>query len=205
MKNATQRTPQIRIAAFVIMLLCAIALGAQAPAKPAAQTPAAPAAQTPVAPAVPAPEWKKYGYAADGFSAWFPSEPEMQKRDVPTDAGSFELRSYVAQVAPVALFIGVCDYGAQVEGKDPDEMLQGAKDGALTNSKSHLVTEKKITLGTSHGVEFEAESDEAHFSARIYLVGSTLYQTLVVAPLGKPFPGTARFLDSFQLIARVSN
>jgi hypothetical protein len=29
-----------------------------------------------------------------------------------------------------------------------------------------------------------------------------LYQTMVVTPLGKPYPDTARFLDSFQLLGR---
>jgi hypothetical protein len=180
---------QIRRFSLVVALLAFTAtLGAQTTAKPSA----------------PATEWKTYSYQADGFSASYPSEPELQKRDIPTDAGSFELRSYIAQVAPVALFIGVCDYSTQAAGKDPDDMLQGAKNGALDKSKSHLVSEKKITLGIYHGVEFEAESDVAHFTARIYMVGTTLYQTLVVSPLGKPFDGTTRFLNSFQLIARVS-
>ena len=151
------------------------------------------------------PEWKSYSYAADGFSATFPSQPDVQKRDVPTEAGSFQLRSYIGQDGAVALFVGVCDYGAAAAGKDPDTLLQGAKNGALQNSKSHLLSEQKITLGVYHGVAFEAESDAAHFSARVYIVGTTLYQTLVVYPLGAPYAGTTRFLDSFQLIARTSN
>ncbi|MFI5098190.1 MAG: hypothetical protein ACHQT6_09490 [Candidatus Acidiferrales bacterium] len=150
-------------------------------------------------------EWNSYSNASDGFRASFPSAPEPQKRNVPTDAGTFELRSYVAQVAPYAFFIGVCDYGAQTNGSDPDTLLQGAKHGALTNSNSHLVSESKLTLGIYHGIQFEAESDTAHFSARIYMVGDTLYQTLVVSPVGKIHPDTARFLDSFQLIPRVRN
>jgi len=163
------------------------------------------AALTAQTPAAPTSEWKTYSYPSDGFSASYPSAPDLQKRNIPTDAGSFELRSYIGRVDPVALFIGVCDYGSQAAGKDPDTMLQGAKNGALQNSNSHLVSEKKITLGIYHGVEFEAESDAAHFSARIYMVGSTLYQTLVVAQLGKPYPDTARFLDSFQIIPRAAN
>jgi hypothetical protein len=149
-------------------------------------------------------QWKSYSYPADGFSATFPSEPELQKRAVPTEKGSFELRSYVTQVEPVALFVGVCDYGSAVAGRDPEDVLNGARDGALSNSKSHLLTQQKIAFGVYHGVQFEAESDTAHFSARIYLVGTTLYQTLVVYPLGKPYEGATRFLDSFQLIARVA-
>jgi len=151
------------------------------------------------------PEWKSYSYPADGFSASFPVQPELQKKDVPTDAGSFQLRSYIGVDGAVAMFIGVCDYGAQAAGKDPDTLLQGAKNGALQNSKSHLLSEQKITLGIYHGVQFDAESDAAHFSARVYMVGTTLYQTLVVYPLGTPYAGTTRFLDSFQLIARTRN
>ncbi|MGD0096727.1 MAG: hypothetical protein ABSB60_09540 [Terracidiphilus sp.] len=164
-------------------------------------------AQTPSTtgtPSTPAQEWKTYTYPEDGFSASYPSAPQFQKRDVPTEKGSFELRSFLTELEPVALFVGVCDYGSATAGRDPDDVLKGAEDGALKNSNSHLVSDKKITLGVYHGLTFEAESDTAHFSARIYFVGSTLYQSLVVYPIGKPYDSTARFLDSFQLIAKVA-
>jgi hypothetical protein len=172
-----------------------------------AEAQAAPAAppQAPTAAPAAAPDWKAYSYPSDGFIASFPSEPQLQKRDVSTAKGSFELRSYIAEIEPVAIFVGVCDYGAAAAGEAPDTMLQGAKDGALKNSSSHLTREKQITLGIYKGLEFEAESDSAHFYARIYVVGDTLYQTLVVYPIDKPYTDTVRFLDSFQLIARVRN
>jgi len=150
-------------------------------------------------------EWNSYSYPSEGFRASFPSEPEQQKRNISTEAGIFELRSYLVQVAPYALFIGVCDYAGKAAGSDPDTLLQGAKQGALTNSSSHLVRENKVTLGIYHGLDFESESDTAHYSARIYMVGDTLYQTLVVSPLGKNYADTVRFLDSFQLIPRARN
>jgi hypothetical protein len=146
--------------------------------------------------------WQSYSYASEGFSASYPAAPELQKQNVPTAAGSYELRSYIATSGSVALFVGICDYGSVVSGKDPNVLLQGAKNGALENSKSHLTREQKITVGIYPGIEFEAASDQAHFTARIYMVGSTLYQTLVVTPLNTPYAGTTRFLDSFQLIPR---
>lgn len=149
--------------------------------------------------------WKPYNYPADGFQASYPTPPSLQKKDVDTQAGQFELRSYVASVGDVALFIGVCDYGPKAANNDPDVLLQGAKNGALQNANAHIMREQKITFGSHHGLEFEAESDAAHFHARIYMVGSTLYQTLVVFPLGRPYEQTDKFLDSFQLIARTSN
>ena len=156
------------------------------------------------------PAWQTYSYPADGFNASFPSEPDLQKKSVPTEnVGTFELRSYIGTDGEVAMFVGVCDYGSQTAGKNPDDLLQGAKNGALQNSNSHLLSETKTTLGVYHGLTFEAESDQTQkerlFSARIYMVGSTLYQVLVVSPLGKPYADTTRFLDSFQLIPRVAH
>jgi len=200
MTHRMRRTIEYRLAACVAAACFAAVLGAQAPA---AQTPAAqaPAAQTPAAQA---PNWQTYTYSADGFSASFPSNPELQKKNIPTDAGTFELRSYIGEDGEVAVFVGVTDYGAQIQGKDPNTLLQGAKNGAMESASAHLLREKPITLGVYQGLEFEAESDAAHFYARIYLVGTSLYQTLVVSPLGTPYPDTVRFLDSFQLIARTA-
>jgi hypothetical protein len=163
-------------------------------------------AQAPPATAPSAPSWKTYSYSADGFSASFPFEPNPTKKNVSTERGLFELRSYIAEDASKALFVGVCDYGNATQGMDVDTILDGAKDGALKNSNSHLVgTLRKITLGTYPGLAFESESDQAHYSARIYLVGTTLYQVLVVASIQKPYADSQRFLDSFQLIARNKN
>ena len=70
-----------RMAVSLVALLFAAALSAQT-------TPAATA---------PTPDWKTYTYPADGFSASFAFEPGQQKKNVPTDAGTFELRAYIAQ------------------------------------------------------------------------------------------------------------
>jgi hypothetical protein len=148
-------------------------------------------------------EWKPYSYPMDGFRASFPSEPQLQKSNVPTAAGTFELRNYVVPTSSGTLFIGVCDYGGKVAGTDPDTVLQGSKEGALKNTNGHLLSENKVMLGIYHGLEFESENDTLHFSARLYMVGDTLYQVLVVSPLGSNNADTARFLDSFELIPRV--
>jgi hypothetical protein len=178
MTNGMRKLIQCRTAACVAMLYIATAVNAQST------------------------NWKSYSYPADGFQASFASMPEVSKKDVPTEKGSFELRTYVAQDASVTMSVGVCDYGSSTTGKDPGELLQGAKNGMLQNTNSHLISEKKIVLGKDPGVQFEAKSDSAHFTSRVYLVGSTLYQTLVAAPLDKPYLYSIQFLDTFQLIAR---
>jgi hypothetical protein len=181
MMNRMGKTLPRRVAALAAVLCFASILGAQAP------------------------EWKSYSYSSDGFSASYPSMPELSKRNVPTDKGSFELRAYLAQDGEAALFVGVCDYGSAIADRSSDMVLNGAQEGAIGNVNGHLISGKTIMLGTYPGREFEAENDTMHFSARIYLVGTTLYQTLIASPLGKPYAGTARFFNSFKLIARTSN
>jgi len=172
------------------------------PAKPA---PVLSEITPPAMPAAQAQEWKTYSYSSEGFSAAFPSQPTMQKQDVLIEKGSLEVRAYFATEGDAALLVEVCDYGSEVAGRNPDSVLDGAQNGSITNVKGHLIREKKITFGNYHGVEFETDNDTLHFITRIYLVGSTLYQTLTAAPLGKPYAESTNFMDSFQLIARTSN
>jgi hypothetical protein len=145
-------------------------------------------------------DWKTYTYAADGFSVSLPSDPKADKESVDTDGGPVELRSYLATDGDVALYVGLCDYGPKAAQANSDDVLQGAKKGALNNAKATLVSEKPITLGANHGLEFEATSSSGHISARIYMVGGILYQMIVVVPPNGSYANRTRFLDSFHLI-----
>lgn len=146
--------------------------------------------------------WQTYNYASDGFSISTPVAPTASKQSVPTVKGNFDLRAYLAEIGSTALYVGVCDYGSATNGRDPNSVLQGAKQGAVDNVKAHITSESNITLGIYPGVAFEAENDSLHFTARIYFVGSTLYQVLSASPLKEPYPGTLRFINSFQFIPR---
>jgi hypothetical protein len=149
----------------------------------------------------PAQDWQTFKYPASAFSAAFPAAPQEDTRQIETSAGSVELHTYTLEMDQVALFVGVCDYGSKAEGNNADAMLEGAKKGALENSKAQLTRESKISLGNNRGVEFESEGEGTHYIARIYLVGTIMYQTLVVYPSAGPYADATRFLDSFQLMA----
>jgi hypothetical protein len=147
----------------------------------------------------------RYEYPSDGFRASFPSKPELQKQNVPTDAGTFELRAYLGESDESAIYVGVCDYGAATNGRDAATVLEGAYKGAISNIHGHLVGDIRwITLQGNRGVAFEAENDTIHISARIYYVGTTLYQALAASPIKTPFAKTTEFLDSFELIKRTN-
>lgn len=175
--------------AFAFAILAAAALLAQT-ANPAV-TQTASAAQ-----------WQTYSYPAEGFKAGFPVQPGQEKKTIPTPSGNFEMRSYMALDGSAALIISICDYGSPAAGKDPGALLQGAKNGAIQNSQSHLVSERKLTLGAATGLEFQAENEAIHTTDRLFFVGTTLYQVQVSAPIAQPYAQAQRFLDGFQFIPR---
>ena len=146
--------------------------------------------------------WKLYDYSDEGFTASFPSLPDVQKKSVDAPGGPFELRTYSAGAGDSTLMVGICDYGPVISNKNSDEVLLGAKNSMLANSSSRLVNEKSIALDGNHGIEFDARSESTHFSVRLYLVETTLYQVLVASPTSKPFDQSRRFLDSFELVKR---
>lgn len=174
---------QLKLETVVALLIICCSLNAQVPAA--------------------APDWMTYSNPSDGFSVSFPAAPEVSNQHLSTESGALELHAYLVSVGTAALYVGVSDYGASAQGRDPETILAGAEKGAVDNIKAHTTAEHKIILGSYPGLEFEAENGTLHFDARLYLVGTTLYQMLVEAPVSDRFADTDRFLDSFQLISRV--
>jgi hypothetical protein len=145
--------------------------------------------------------WKTYQYPADGFSAAFPSTPKVSS----TQVGPLNLRTYVNVVSDTTVLFVTVSKGSIAAGRDLDEMLKGAENAVLQNTNSKLIRDTKTTLGVYHGLEFESEGEATHMFVRMYVVGNSLYQILVVYPPGSPYADTTRFLDSFTLIERVQN
>jgi hypothetical protein len=143
--------------------------------------------------------WTTHDYPADGFSIALPSDPQINLQKDP--ASNSQMRSYTIDLGQGALMIGVMRFGS-LPTKTPDAILQDAKNGALAQSKTHLVREKKITLGAAPGLDFEAESDTVHLRAQVFLVGNTAYQLVESYPIGKPFDHAPDFFDSFRLVSK---
>ena len=143
-----------------------------------------------------APNWQTYSYSTDGFSASYPSIPDLQKKEIPTDEGTFELRAYIGTDGEVAMFVGVCDYGAAVNGRDPQTVLNGSQQGAIDNVKAHLISgQQGLPWAPTPGLAVRG----GERSQRISPGGSTLWEARftrhwLLYPLGKPYADTARFL-----------
>ena len=141
-------------------------------------------------------EWKRYRYAADGFSAEFPAEPKAS----PNDDHSGTRYSTSMENDNFAYFVEKAALPANLN-KTPEQVFEGYANGAAGGTNSKIKSQKSISMGSHPGREFVLENDKVVMQFRLYLVGKNLYQVLVVASTSKASRAqTDRFLNSFDLI-----
>jgi hypothetical protein len=164
--------------------------------KPADTKPADP----PPPPALGA-DWKVHTSDAGGYSIKFPGAPTEQEQTQQTPIG------------PLTIHIAAYDGGDRAylvswqkqpptAPKDPKDVLEGQKEGMLSQFPGAKVTEQKdITLGTNPGrsMIIRMVTPDATQFTRVYVVGDHMYQIAMIGQ-GEGFPAEANvFLDSFAL------
>jgi len=145
-------------------------------------------------------ELKEFKSPAGGFKVLMPGNPKEQTQN--TAAGQFKM--YSVEERNGAYMAGFAD--TPIPPNEPEAKTQirldGARDGAVGNIKGTLVREAKIQLSGNPGREIEANlpQNKGIVRARFYIVGSRMYQIMVVGT--KSFAGSSdatKFLDSFAL------
>jgi hypothetical protein len=92
-----------------------------------------------------------------------------------------------------------------VSSSDVGNMLDGARDGAVSNVGGTLLSENQIRLqgypGRELWIEADVDGQEGLARARIFLVGRRMYQILVAGPKSQfPSQDAERCLNSFLLV-----
>lgn len=144
--------------------------------------------------------WTIHSFPADGFSISLPADPQIQT-EPGRPGSSIQLRLFIVDLGQDQLIVGAVQLTAAAASKDPESILQAAKNNGIAKSKTRLVSEKKITLNGEPGLEIEVENETDHTRSRLYVVGPVLYIVTASYPIGKPFDHSSEFLDSFRLIA----
>ena len=154
------------------------------------------------------PEPQEFINQEGNFSIMSPLTLEESSQTVDTAAGPIEIHFFMADDGNSAYMVGYSDYPAEiVELSDPNEMLDGAAQGATANINGTLVSQNNISLDGHPGRELvltaTLEDVDATAKARIYLVGNRLYQVLALGAEGDISPEDMdAFLQSFKLLEK---
>ena len=149
---------------------------------------------------------KEFTSKEGGFSVMTPVDFEEASQDVETAVGTIKVVMFGGQIGDAMFQIGYNDYpkGA-VTADNTAALLDGAVQGMVTNIGATLVSQKGVTLKGYPGKELVAtvkiDDMDAGLKARIFIVGSRLYQIIVVAVAGAVTPETVdAFLQSLKLL-----
>lgn len=111
----------------------------------------------------------------DGYS-----EPELQSSDVDSEIGDIKLHLYMSVNTEGVCLIGYSDINMEITDDLKSDMLEGAKEGAISNMGATLQSEEDISIDGHPGrsIRFTTESEGIPMRGRIdyYMVDNRLYQ-----------------------------
>jgi hypothetical protein len=137
------------------------------------------------------------------FKIAFPGTPALTSDNVPTAVGNIEMKSFTYEKSATEIYIiAYSDYPSDlVKQSDPETLLNGAKEGALTNQQATLESDEKITLDGNPGYFFTAVKDTYHMCYKIFLKENRLYMMLMLRDGASPSKEAIdAFIGSFELI-----
>lgn len=138
--------------------------------------------------------WQRVQPIAAGFSVMLPGTPEVSAQPINTQFGQATMHMYTFSTSSEGYMAGYAD---SLVPLDAQRALDGARNGALQNGR--LISESNISLNGAPGRFFVIERDGIQFTAKVYVVGKRLYQTLALQKGPGPLSATAQsFLDSFR-------
>jgi hypothetical protein len=207
------RTTLVTIVSLLMLaaLLAACGGGATEPAA----APAAPA--EPTAPPDPLDGWITFTAPDGSFTVRMPAEPEAQTETVPTEAGDIEMAMYLTEGDDRMVMLShngfppmIADVIASGDDATIQSLLDGGRDGAVSNVGGALQDEKQITVAGFPGREFSFTVDSGASPtgeaitgiARVILATDRLYQLISLTTADETDPALVQaFFESFQLAA----
>jgi hypothetical protein len=110
--------------------------------------------------------------------------PTKTSSNVPTDVGDVEINMFMYEKSVTeALMVAYSDYPSEMidESDGADNLLQGAKNGALGNlGITSTDVEKKIDIDGHPGLFFTGNNGQYFVTYEVYLVHNRLYQVAIL-------------------------
>lgn len=134
------------------------------------------------------------------FSILMPELVKDQSKTESSPNGPYTTHLFLAKTTRGMFLVGWVDYDPDFNFAVQSE-LQANRDNFVKGLKATLLSTTKITMDGHPGLEFTAETPEATYKSRVYVVGRRPYQLIAGTLKGQDDSyNVARFFDSFQLV-----
>lgn len=153
-------------------------------------------------------EWSTFSSAKGNFRVVFPAPPEEAVQSIQTTVGPIPYTTYTSEIAGgnVAFGIAYNDYPEEILAAQAEKILDVGRDGVRDNLSGAVVSETYMTFKGHPAREFtvlgEVQGKKLLYHARMYLIGTRLYQMQVVRVGDTPvdIADMIRFFASFEQI-----
>jgi hypothetical protein len=146
------------------------------------------------------PSWRTYSSPDRAFTASMPGTPTVSSSTVPSAAGPIDMKQCEVNLGNGGLaLVGYASYANILVLPPVDQMLQGAKQGALEKSGATLVAERPIARGIEMDIRLR-DPDRADFlgTFRIAWFRPYLYVYGVTGPSSSElYQQRGQLLESF--------
>lgn len=137
------------------------------------------------------------------FSVSMPGTPQKDIKNISSSFGILKMYTFAFEKPNIAYVVVYTDYPRSVvDNKDPEIMLDGARNGAMQNAGGRLLNEEFIEFGEYPGRElkFEVKGGRGLGRAVILLADTRLYQVMAIgAKQSFPSKTVQKFIDSFEM------
>ncbi len=140
-----------------------------------------------------------------GFRIGFPFPPEEKAQQVPSPIGPIATHFFQVAKGDVDYVVSYSDYPSQIAQSDPDQVLDGAANGALGGFQgSKLLKKQDRKIGQVPGKEFEFSYTDRGGAdglgrTRLYLSGTRMYSVSIAGPKAAVASSSDGFFRSFAL------
>lgn len=145
---------------------------------------------------------EKY-YSADGkFKIMFPGNPIRTEEKVPTDIGNITMVMFMFEKSKEEAYMAAySDYPAEaMQGLDPYQLLDGSKNGVLSNFGATEQNLKKFKIKGFSAITFEGKGNTFCTSYLLVLRNNRLYQAGILKSGSLPNKKYVKsFIGSFEL------
>jgi len=149
--------------------------------------------------------WQEFSSADGNFAVLMPGTPSYEKKNSTTALGPIDMHMFTLNIKrDAAYLIMYSDYPEIVTRAKPEDLLDGGRDGALSNTKGKLVGEQNMSLDGFPGREIVVEvPGKGLLKLRVFLVGRRLFQVMAVGTREMvEHEDASKYLTSFRLLAR---
>ncbi|WP_216618602.1 hypothetical protein [Corallococcus sp. CA049B] len=148
------------------------------------------------------PTFKPYE-ATEGFSIGMPTEPQVERKQVPLGANTVNTAAFSSRTEDGTIYsISTADYPERlVASRPPEALLNEGKDGLVKQVQGTIKEETDVTLDGYPGKAYTVSSPVVgEIKARNFLVGPRLYTLLVIYNPNHPNTTADTFLTSLKLV-----